>query len=184
MDLDGRPFQSEEEKVRKAAIEAEKKASEPQFEQTYDGVPYAEIVKALVELMGGAPAHGARNNFIYREACLLRYICNSEAAWIKEVILTFGEKWEKAIEDFIEWSVKYDLWCKMRFFGMKMEEAIDSDRRLVNHSGPSNLLAFVPDTFSLVDIQAVYQMQGKKGRLTALLAMWAKRGHYGTPMAA
>lgn len=98
--------------------------------------------------------------------------------------LANGEKWEKAIEDFIEWSVKYDLWCKMRFFGMKMEEAIDSDRRLVNHSGPSNLLAFVPDTFSLVDIQTVYQMQGKKGRLTALLAMWARRGHYGTPMAA
>ena len=566
---DFQPIESEEEKARKAAREAEEKASEAQYEQTYDGVPYAEIVKALVELMGGAPAHGARNNFIYREACLLRYICNSEAAWIKEVILTFGEdeqkafatvesackvnqmavmpeivrqavelarkrfiaqqatekagiyadvppqmpgrlprliklltskvpadfkpaiacavfpslaahlkgvsfryidnqvheaalmnllvapmssgkslvngpidcimqdmaqldqisrdkeqewkddvntmgdnkkksvrpdnicirivspdltraayiqrlddaqkagdaylyckmdevdmlkkfndpsqlirlcwdnsvdgqervgsksvtarvktrfnwnasstiavtqkffsvkevadgavsrlnlctiirddfaprpvvgeydgqfksslrpyidclngahgvvdckkarqlaerlegeimetaqladnkayaefakralangyrkamvlylangeKWEKAIEDFIEWSVKYDLWCKMRFFGMKMEEAIDSDRRLVNHSGPSNLLAFVPDTFSLVDIQAVYQMQGKKGRLTALLAMWAKRGHivknadgtyskterfiakyghYGTPMAA
>lgn len=98
--------------------------------------------------------------------------------------LANGEKWEKAIEDFIEWSVKYDLWCKMRFFGMKWEEAIDSDRRLVNHSGPSNLLAFVPDTFSLMDIQTVYQMQGKKGRLTALLAMWAKHGHYGTPMAA
>ena len=32
--------------------------------------------------MGGAPVHGNRNNFIYREACLLRYICNSEAAWI------------------------------------------------------------------------------------------------------
>ena len=566
---DFQPIESEEEKARKAAREAERKASEAQYEQTYDGVPYSEIAKALVELMGGAPAHGARNNFIYREACLLRYICNSEAAWIKQVILTFGEdeqkafatvesacktnqmavmpdivrqavelarkrfiaqqatekagiyadvppqmpdrlprlvklltskvpadfkpavacavfpslaahlkgvsfryidnqvqeaammnllvapmssgkslvngpidcitqdmaqldqisrdkeqewkdevntmgdnkkkpvrpdnicirivspdltraayiqrlddaqkagdaylyckmdevdmlkkfndpsqlirlcwdnsedgqervgsksvtarvktrfnwnasstiavtqkffsvrevadgavsrlnlctiirddfaprpvvgeydaqfkadlrpfidrlngasgrvdckkarqlaerleqeimetaqladnktyaefakralangyrkamvlylangeKWEKAIEDFIEWSVKYDLWCKMRFFGMKMEEAIDSDRRLVSHSGPSNLLAFVPDTFSLVDIQAVYQMQGKKGRLTALLAMWAKRGHivknadgtyskterfiakyghYGTPMAA
>ena len=539
--VDFQPIESEEEKARKAAQEAEKKASEAQFEQTYDGVPYVEIVKALVELMGGAPAHGARNNFIYREACLLRYICNSEAAWIKDVILTFGEdehkafatvesackvnqmavmpdivrqavelarkrfiaqqatqkagiyadvppqmpdrlprliklltskvpedfkpaiacavfpslaahlkgvsfryidnqvheaalmnllvapmssgkslvngpidcimqdmvlldqvnrdkeqewkdevntmgdnkkkpvrpdnicirivspdltraayiqrlddaqkagdaylyckmdevdmlkkfndpsqlirlcwdnsvdgqervgsksvtarvktrfnwnasstiavtqkffsvkevadgavsrlnlctiirddfaprpvvgeydgafkealrpfidclngahgvvdckkarqlaerleaevmeiaqladnksyaefakralangyrkamvlylangeRWEKSIEDFIEWSVKYDLWCKMRFFGMKMEEAIDSDRRLVNHSGPNNLLAFVPDTFSLMDIQAVYQMQGKKGRLSALLAMWVKRGH-------
>lgn len=62
-----------------------------QYEQTYDGVPYGEIVKALVELMGGAPVHGNRNNFIYREACLLRYICNSEAAWIKQVIETFGE---------------------------------------------------------------------------------------------
>ena len=538
---DFQPIESEEEKARKAAMGAERKASEAQYEQTYDGVPYAEIVKALVELMGGAPAHGARNNFIYREACLLRYICNSEAAWIKDVILTFGEdeqkafatvesackvnqmavmpdivrqavelarkrfianqatqkagiyadvppqmpdrlprliklltskvpedfkpaiacavfpslaahlkgvsfryidnqvheaalmnllvapmssgkslvngpidcimqdmvmldqvnrdkeqewkdevntmgdnkkkpvrpdnicirivspdltraayiqrlddaqkagdaylyckmdevdmlkkfndpsqlirlcwdnsvdgqervgsksvtarvktrfnwnasstiavtqkffsvkevadgavsrlnlctiirddfaprpvvgeydgqfksalrpyidclngahgvvdckkarqlaerleaeimeiaqladnkayaefakralangyrkamvlylangeRWEKSIDDFIEWSVKYDLWCKMRFFGMKMDEAIDSDRRLVNHSGPNNLLSFVPDTFSQMDIQAVYQMQGKKGRLTSLLAMWVKRGH-------
>jgi hypothetical protein len=38
-----------------------------QYEQTYDGVPYEEITKALVDLMGGAPAHGNRNNFIYRE---------------------------------------------------------------------------------------------------------------------
>ena len=141
--------------------------------------------KAYAEFAKRALANG------YRKA-MVHYLAN-------------GEKWEKAIEDFIEWSVKYDLWCKMRFFGMKMEEAIDSDRRLVNHSGPSNLLAFVPDTFSLVDIQAVYQMQGKKGRLSALLTMWAKRGHivknadgtfskterfiakyghYGTPMAA
>lgn len=67
-----------------------------QYEQTYDGVPYEEIVKALVELMGGAPVHGNRNNFIYREACLLRYICNSEAAWIKQVIETFGEDEAKA----------------------------------------------------------------------------------------
>ena len=53
-------------------------------------------MKALVELMGGAPVHGNRNNFIYREACLLRYICNSEAAWIKQVIETFGEDEAKA----------------------------------------------------------------------------------------
>lgn len=512
--VDFEPIESEEEKARRAA-------NAVQYEQTYDGVPYEEIVKALVELMGGAPVHGNRNNFIYREACLLRYICNSEAAWIKQVIETFGEDEAKAfatvenackvaqstaipdlvkqavetarknhlakqatekagiyadvppqlpaklpkliklltskvpadfkaavamavfpalaahlkgvtfrytdnqvheaammnlliaamssgkslvngpidciIEDLVQmdkvnrqkeqdWKDEVNtmgdnkkkpvrpedicirivspdltraayiqrlddvqkagdayLYCKMdevdmlrkfndpsqlirlcwdnsedgqervgtksvtarvktrfnwnasstiavtqKFFsvrevavgavsrlslatiirpdfaprpevgsydaqfksqlspyiqqlnaasgfkecrkarqlierleneimemaqlaynkpyaefakrglangfrramvlylanGEKWEKAIDSDRRLVNHSGPSNLLAFVPDTFSLVDIQAVYQMQGKKGRLTALLAMWAKRGHYGTPMAA
>ena len=63
--VDFQPVESEEEKARKAANAA-------QYEQTYDGVPYEEITKALVELMGGAPAHGNRNNFIYREACLLR----------------------------------------------------------------------------------------------------------------
>ena len=87
--VDFQPIESEEEKARKAANAA-------QYEQTYDGVPYEEITKALVELMGGAPAHGNRNNFIYREACLLRYICNSEAAWIKQVIEIFGEDEAKA----------------------------------------------------------------------------------------
>lgn len=102
LDIDGRPLdidsaptadfqpvESEEEKARRAANAA-------QYEQTYDGVPYEEITKALVDLMGGAPAHGNRNNFIYREACLLRYICNSEAAWIKQVIEIFGEDEAKA----------------------------------------------------------------------------------------
>ena len=87
--VDFQPIESEEEKARRAA-------NAVQYEQTYDGVPYEEIVKSLVDLMGGAPAHGNRNNFIYREACLLRYICNSEAAWIKQVIEIFGEDEEKA----------------------------------------------------------------------------------------
>ena len=89
MDVDFQPIESEEEKARRAA-------NTVQYEQTYDGVPYEEITKALVDLMGGAPAHGNRNNFIYREACLLRYICNSETAWIKQVIEIFGEDEEKA----------------------------------------------------------------------------------------
>ena len=87
--VDFQPVESEEEKARRAA-------NTVQYEQTYDGVPYEEITKALVDLMGGAPAHGNRNNFIYREACLLRYICNSEAAWIKQVIEIFGEDEAKA----------------------------------------------------------------------------------------
>lgn len=88
--VDFQPVENEEEKAGKAA-------NTVQYEQTYDGVPYEEIVKSLVDLMGGAPAHGNRNNFIYREACLLRYICNSEAAWIKQVIEIFGEDEEKAL---------------------------------------------------------------------------------------
>lgn len=87
--VDFQPIESEEEKARRAD-------NAVQYEQTYDGVPYEEITKALVDLMGGAPAHGNRNNFIYREACLLRYICNSEAAWIKQVIEIFGEDEAKA----------------------------------------------------------------------------------------
>ena len=118
--------------------------------QLADNKPYAEFAKRAL-------ANG------YRKAMVL-YLAN-------------GEKWEKAIEDFVEWSVKYDLWCKMRFFGQQMQEAIDSDHRMVCRTGPTNLLVFVPDTFTQMDIQQVYLLQGKKGNLSALLNMWQKRGH-------
>ena len=91
--------------------------------------------------------------------------------------LANGEKWEKAIEDFIVWSVKYDLWCKMRFFGNQMQEAIDADSRMVYHAtGVSNLLLFVHDTFDKVEIQRVCQIHGTKTKLAILLCNWKKRG--------
>ena len=48
---------------------------------------------------------------------------------------------------------------------------------MVCRTGPTNLLVFVPDTFTQMDIQQVYLLQGKKGNLSALLNMWQKRGH-------
>ena len=91
--------------------------------------------------------------------------------------LANGEKWEKAIEDFIVWSVKYDLWCKMRFFGNQMQEAIDADNRSVYHaSGVSNLLLFVHDTFDKAEIQEVCMVHGTKTKLAVLLCTWKKRG--------
>ena len=91
--------------------------------------------------------------------------------------LANGEKWEKAIEDFIVWSVKYDLWCKMRFFGNQMQEAIDADNRSIYHaSGVSNLLLFVHDTFDKAEIQNVCMVHGTKTKLAILLCNWKKRG--------
>ena len=91
--------------------------------------------------------------------------------------LANGEKWEKAIEDFIVWSVKYDLWCKMRFFGNQMQEAIDADTRSIYHaSGVSNLLLFVHDTFDKAEIQNVCMVHGTKTKLAVLLCTWKKRG--------
>ena len=91
--------------------------------------------------------------------------------------LANGEKWEKAIEDFIVWSVKYGLWCKMRFFGNQMQEAIDADNRSIYHaSGVSNLLLFVHDTFDKAEIQEVCMVHGTKTKLAVLLCTWKKRG--------
>ena len=112
--------------------------------------PYAEFAK-----------RGLANGF--RRAMVL-YLAN-------------GEKWEKPIEEFIEWSVKYDLWCKMRFFGNQMQEAIDADNRAVCHSsGVSNLLLFVHDTFDKAEIQNVCMVHGTKTKLAILLCNWKKRG--------
>jgi hypothetical protein len=45
--------------------------------------------------MGGAPAHGSRNNFIFSMACHLRYVCNDDPMWIANVLPTYGENREK-----------------------------------------------------------------------------------------
>ena len=112
--------------------------------------PYAEFAK-----------RGLANGF--RRAMVL-YLAN-------------GEKWEKAIEDFVVWSVKYDLWCKMRFFGNQMQEAIDADSRSVCHTpGVSNLLLYVHDTFDKTEIQNICQVHGTKTKLAILLCNWKKRG--------
>ena len=112
--------------------------------------PYAEFAK-----------RGLANGF--RRAMVL-YLAN-------------GEKWEKPIEEFIEWSVKYDLWCKMRFFGNQMQEAIETYKLTVCHSsGVSNLLLFVHDTFDKAEIQNVCLVHGTKTKLAVLLCTWKKRG--------
>ena len=65
------------------------------WEGAYNGIPYAEIVRRLEEQLGGAPAHGARNSFIFTMACNLRYICNDDAAWVASILPTYGEDAQK-----------------------------------------------------------------------------------------
>ncbi len=66
------------------------------FAQEYDGIPYSTITSKLVELLGGEPQHGSRNSFIFTLSCYLRYLCDDNAAWIKQVIPTFGEEKKRA----------------------------------------------------------------------------------------
>lgn len=67
----------------------------------YDGLPYPMLVESLQELLGGTPAHGSRNNFIFSMAAYLRYVCNDDAEWIAQVLPTYGEaadKWRRTID--------------------------------------------------------------------------------------
>ena len=66
------------------------------FAQEYDGISYETITSKLVELLGGEPQHGSRNSFIFTLSCYLRYLCDDNATWIKQVIPTFGEEKKRA----------------------------------------------------------------------------------------
>ena len=55
------------------------------YPQTYENIPYTEIIEVLEEQMGGKPDIGSRNNFIFSMACHLRYICNDDPEWIAQV---------------------------------------------------------------------------------------------------
>ena len=83
-------------------------------------------------------------------------------AWLKACVLFVanGQKWEKSIEDFIRWSLNYDLWCKMQFFGEDIERANNGDEARVGKRGPKNLLELLPDQFTLEDAKRVRRQQG------------------------
>lgn len=66
------------------------------FPEVYEGIPIRSIIEVLVELLGGAPEHGSRNQFIFSLACYARYLCQSNPEWIRQVLPTFGEDSEKA----------------------------------------------------------------------------------------
>ena len=101
------------------------------------------------------------NVIAYLKACVL-YVAN-------------GCRWEPEIEEFIRWSERYDLWCKMRFF----EEDIQKANNVGEHSnkrGPSNLLQSLPDTFTEQQVVEARAALGLSEEGTAhLLSTWVYR---------
>ena len=100
-------------------------------------------------------------------------------AWLKACVLYVanGCQWEKSIEDFIRWSLQYDLWCKMEFFGADIEAANRDENNKVSH-GPRNLLDLLPDEFTLEDIRRVRQQQGlpvDKRKCYLMIRQWVHR---------
>ena len=64
-------------------------------------IPYSLLVECLQELLGGVPAHGSRNNFIFSMAAYLRYVCDDDPEWIAQILPTYGEardKWRRTID--------------------------------------------------------------------------------------
>ena len=84
----------EKDSVELSVLRGEKENTST-YPQTYEDIPYSQIVETLEEQMGGQPEHGSRNNFIFSMACHLRYVCNDDANWIAQILPTYGEARDK-----------------------------------------------------------------------------------------
>ena len=99
----------------------------------------------------------------YLKACVL-YVAN-------------GYRWEPEIEDFIRWSERYDLYCKMRFFGDAIKKA-ERDGDQESKKGPASILAFLPDKFSYQQVESLRLKNDMNAKGTAkMLRNWLHRGY-------
>ena len=99
----------------------------------------------------------------YLKACVL-YVAN-------------GYQWEPEIEDFIRWSERYDLYCKMRFFG-DMIARENSTGEKSSKRGPENLLQLLPDIFTMPQLDAIRLEHGLNAKGTRnVIKQWIYRGY-------
>ena len=100
-------------------------------------------------------------------------------AYLKAMVLfvASGGKWDKTVENFIRWSLQYDLWCKMRFFGRDIEQA-DSVINIYRRTGPQNMLDLLPDVFTRGELKGLRsEKEMTSRRITKLLTNWKTRGY-------
>ena len=99
----------------------------------------------------------------YLKACVI-YVAN-------------GYQWEPEIEDFIRWSERYDLYCKMRFFGDAIKKA-EREGDQESKKGPASILAFLPDKFSYQQVESLRLKNDMNAKGTAkMLRNWLHRGY-------
>ena len=102
-------------------------------------------------------------------------------AWLKACVLYManGQKWESSIEEFIRWSLHYDLWCKMFYFAEDIRREMNRSLR-TSQRGPRSLLLDLPDEFTVEDAQRVRRQQGLDASLREtkhMIRSWKDRGH-------
>ena len=106
-------------------------------------------------------------------------------AYLKACVLyvTNGMKWEKPIEDFVRWSERYDLWCKLKLFGQMIYDADGEQDKMSRTApnGPKNLLSLLPDEFTVDDYVKVRRAQGfdndNAKRIRDAIHQWVHRGY-------
>ena len=86
-----------------------------------------------------------------------------------------GMQWTDEIARFAAWSVRYDMWCKMRFFRDMMHKDMEGERTAVQR-GPASLLALLPQEFTREQVREVRMAQGMQPNPKNMLAQWVHRG--------
>ena len=100
-------------------------------------------------------------------------------AYLKAMVLyvAHGERWDKTMEEFVRWSLHYDLWVKMRLFGDAIE-AQEAGEGKAKNRGPQNLLDLLPEVFTREEAGALRHRVGVRGgSLTHMLGNWKSRGY-------
>ena len=91
-------------------------------------------------------------------------------AWLKGMMLYVmnGEKWTKDIQDYMEWSLRYDLWVKMHVIGKMLDAAFDDEENATSKRGPMNMLTLLKDEFTMEDLILVRRKLGKSVDTTSV----------------
>ena len=100
-------------------------------------------------------------------------------AYLKAMVLfvASGGKWDKTVENFIRWSLQYDLWCKMRFFGRDIEQ-VDTAINIYRRTGPQNMLDLLPDVFTRGEVRGLRDKREMSNtKVSKLLYIWKARGY-------
>lgn len=98
-------------------------------------------------------------------------------AWLKAMTLYVAEgQWSKQIEEFAVWSMHYDMWCKMMFFGEEMRQQMQGEIVKMKR-GPMNMLSLLPERFTEREALQVRLSNGRDDRVQPMLNTWRSRGY-------
>ena len=98
-------------------------------------------------------------------------------AWLKAMTLYVAEgQWSKQIEEFAVWSMHYDMWCKMMFFGEEMRQQMQGEIVKMKR-GPMNMLSLLPERFTEREALHVRLSNGRDDRVQPMLNTWRSRGY-------
>ncbi|MBR3757484.1 MAG: VirE protein [Bacteroidaceae bacterium] len=162
---------------------------------TYDDT-FAEELKPYIERLNAArglvecPEASALSRRLVEECADFARLSQSRVyenfsfrgnviAFLKAMVLyvAHGEVWTEEMEDFVRWSLQYDLWCKMRFFGEAIEAQEEGGLKLPA-KGPQNLLDQLPEVFTREEAGLMRQRMGiRSGSLRQMLGNWTYRGY-------